>query len=89
MTTRPAESTDIPSGIESWDAVVNDNFTDITKGPFPVFRFVGDATALENAHPATNFENCMVVAGATTLLSKLYWSKNTTGSTWEWTDVGV
>lgn len=63
---RPIKN-DILSGIQAWDAVVDDNDEALFNGPLPIHEHVGDQTDLAATFPAASYDRCHVMVDHTTL----------------------
>lgn len=77
---RPTISTAINSGIQGWDAAINDNFTVLAAGPWPVYqKTVGDESNLATAFPPGSYDRCILFVNHSTLGWIPYYSD---GSAW-------
>jgi hypothetical protein len=78
---RPLINVSISSGIQGWDAAVNDNFEIFTEGPWPVYeKAVGNESNLTATFPPGSFDRCVLFVNHSTLGWTPYFSN---GSTWE------
>lgn len=73
------EMTPINNGAQGWDALVNDNLSQLYEGPLPLMVHTGDETDLEATFPAAQYEDCLIWVDHTALGKTLYRS---TGSVW-------
>tara|TARA_R110002095_G_C4251957_1_gene240444 strand:+ start:39806 stop:40915 length:1110 start_codon:yes stop_codon:yes gene_type:complete len=76
---RPSRDT-IQSGVNGWDASVNDNFTRTFDLPLAIHEHVGDESDLASTFPAASYDNCLVWVNHTVDGWTPYHSD---GSTWD------
>lgn len=76
---RPSRDT-IQSGVNGWDASVNDNFTRTFDRPIAIHEHVGDESDLASTFPAASYDNCLVWVNHTVDGWTPYHSD---GSTWD------
>ena len=70
-------TSNINSGNQGWDGVVDDNFDVLANGPLPVFEHTGDESDLESTYAAASHDRCLVWVDHTTLGWLLYASDGT------------
>lgn len=75
---RPSKN-DIDSGIQGWDAKIDDNDEALFNAPLPIHQHTGDESDLEATFPAAAHDRCHVMVDHTSLGWSLYVSS---GSAW-------
>ncbi len=56
---RPTRDT-VQSGVNGWDATLNDNLIKVFDRPFAIHEHTGDESDIEATFPAASFDNCLV-----------------------------
>jgi len=73
---RPTKN-DIDSGIQGWDAKMDDNDEVILNAPIPIHEHTGDETDLESTFAAASYDRCHVMVDDTSVGWSLYVSDGT------------
>jgi hypothetical protein len=73
---RPTKN-DINSGIQSWDAAIDDNDEVLFNAPLPIHEHTGDESDLASTFAAASYDRCAVWVDHTTLGWSLYVSDGT------------